>query len=225
MIRFGTSLIAIGLALVANQAAHAQVSSLFQRDLPAQGARPLTLADGSWYYRPPPPPKEVKLRDLVTILVTETAQSKSSGEVQRRKNGLYDAVLKDWLMLDGLSAIKPDLQADGDQRIQAQLNQLYRAEAEIETKELLRFNIAAEVVDIRPNGNLVLEARRHIRLNNENWEYALTGVCRSADIKPDNTVQSEDIAELSIYKREQGHVRDGYRRGWFTRWFDQLQPF
>ena len=52
-----------------------------------------------------------------------------------------------------------------------------------------------------------------------------SGEIRPGDVLPTNTVLSENVAELSIHKREAGHVRDGYRRGWFTRWLDMLQPF
>ena len=130
-----------------------------------------------------------------------------------------------WIHLEGLKAVKPDQQNDGDQRVQGKLNQLYRSEAELETRESLKFEIAASVADIRPNGNLVLEAHRVIRVNDETWEYSLSGICRKEDVGPGLVVFSRDIAELSVQKRERGHVRDGYRRGWFTRWFDTLQPF
>lgn len=214
------------LVIVApSAAALAQNSSLFNRDLPAKDGRTTTLSDSSWTYRQLPPPQELKIHDIITIRVDEKAQAMSEGEVERRKNALYDAVLSDWVHLESLQALKPDAQSDGDQRIQGKLNQLYRAEAELETTEALKFEIAAEIVDIRPNGNLVLEAHRTIRLNDETWEYSLSGICRKEDIAPGMVVFSRDVAELNIHKRERGHVRDGYRRGWFTRWFDLLQPF
>ena len=81
------------------------------------------------------------------------------------------------------------------------------------------------MVDIRPNGNLVIEGRRTIRNNNEVWEQALTGVIRAGDVMPNNTVLSENIAEMRVYKREAGNVRDGYRRGWLMKWLDAYQPF
>ena len=69
------------------------------------------------------------------------------------------------------------------------------------------------MVDIRPNGNLILEGHRSIKNNEEVWDYSLTGEIRSDDVKPNNTVLSENVAALCINKREQGgHVRDSYRR-------------
>ena len=101
----------------------------------------------------------------------------------------------------------------------------FEAPENLAATESLKFDIAAKVVDIRPNGNLVIEAHRQIVNNDEVWEQSLTGICRAADVNPGNVVLSKDIADLRIEKRERGHVRDGYRRGWFLRWFDLIHPF
>lgn len=185
----------------------------------------LRLSDASMIYHQLPPPRQIVKHDLVTVRVDKKAVMTSEGEVQRRKTGLYDAVLADWVALKGLLELKAAPQADGDPRVQGQLNQLYRAEGELETREALAFDITAEVVDIRPNGLLVMEAHDSFRVNNEVWEYSLSGVCRPEDIDPGNVILSKHIAHLQVWKRERGHVRDSYRRGWFARWFDTFNPF
>ncbi len=81
------------------------------------------------------------------------------------------------------------------------------------------------MIDIRPNGNLVIEARREIQINEEMWIQSLTGVVRRQSIGPDRTVRSDEIAELRIEKREKGFVRESYQRGWFTKWYDTWKPF
>ncbi len=91
--------------------------------------------------------------------------------------------------------------------------------------ESVTFVITATVAEIRPNGLLVLEAHKVIQNNEEQWECRLSGICRREDISPDNMVMSENIAELRIEKRESGAIRDAYKRGWFTRWFDEFNPF
>ena len=96
---------------------------------------------------------------------------------------------------------------------------------ELQTKATLSFTIAATVVDIRPNGNLVLEAHKHVQDNEDIWDQSLSGLIRPQDVLPNNTVLSENIAELMIDKREVGHVRDGYRRGWLTRLYDRFSIF
>lgn len=179
----------------------------------------------SWYEVPLPPAKEVKVHDIVTIRVDLGAQVISESEMQRRKNATYDALLNNWVILNGLKSVKPAPQTEGDQRVQGNLNQLYRATGELETVESLKFEIAAKVAAVLPNGNLVLEAHRQVINNDEVWMHSLSGVCRREDIGPGNVILSEDIADLEISKREHGHVRDSYKRGWFTLWLDRLNPF
>jgi flagellar L-ring protein precursor FlgH len=223
-----TSLIValLGLSLSA-VAAHAQSSSLYKEDLPTDSkVGPLRLQQGSWTYAPPPPVLEVRLNDLVYVRVNIGSEVLSEGDSQVRKNGLYEAVLKDWVRLDGLRWIKPSPQSDGDPAVEGELTQRRRAQSFVETRDSLEFDIQARVVDIRPNGNLVLEARKSIGNNEEKWEFSLTGECRSQDIGAGNTILSRNIADLKIDKRERGQVRDGYKRGWFAKWFDQvIDPF
>ncbi|MEZ6091264.1 MAG: flagellar basal body L-ring protein FlgH [Pirellulaceae bacterium] len=185
---------------------------------------PLGLQQASWTYIPPPPVRTLKLQDIVTIRVDELARLQAEGSASSRKNSLYNALLRDWIKLrDG--KLQPDLQQRGDPRAQGSMNSLYRADSEIESRESLSFNIAARIVDIRPNGNLVLEAHKTIFKNENVWETYLSGICRSEDVGPDNVVMSRDMLDLQIRKNDRGRMRDGYKRGWFTRWFDTLQPF
>lgn len=196
-----------------------QIASLSQRQ--AVGPAPAS----SWYETPLPPPKEVMKGDLIKIRVDLGSRMTSDGEIQRRKNTQWDALLNDWVILNGLRNVKPDPQADGDQRIRGTHNQLYRATGELETSESVKFNITATVADILPNGNVVLEAHWKIANNNEQWIRSLSGIVSRENIGPGNLVLGEDIADLHIGKREDGHVRDSYRRGWVTRLLDTFSPF
>jgi flagellar L-ring protein precursor FlgH len=109
--------------------------------------------------------------------------------------------------------------------VAAESNNNYRAESTIESRESMTFNIAATIVDIRPNGMLVLEARKAIRVNDNLWETSLSGVCRAQDIGPDNVVLSKDVIDLEIRKEDRGHLRDGYSRGWLQRFLDRYGLF
>ena len=184
----------------------------------------LNLAGASWIYDPPPPIRVYKKNDIVTIRVDEISRVQAEGNSESRRNTLYDALLKDWLKFDGV-AVKPAEQNDGDPRVQGSVNQLYRADASLETRESITFNIASRIVDIRPNGDLVLEASKTIVVNENVFETSLSGICRPIDIAADNVVLSRDLLDLQIQKQERGRLRDGYKRGWVTRWFETLLPF
>ena len=184
--------------------------------------QPLTLAEYSWTY--PKELDEIRLNDLVTVIVDEKSAVISEGEMDRKKKAYGDLILKDWILLKGLAAI-PDPQTLGDPHIRGEVENKLRSEAGLQTRDSMKFRISCRVVDIRPNGNLVIEGRRTVRNNSEVWEQSLTGEVRPKDVLPNNSVLSENVAELRIDKREAGHVRDGYRRGWLLKWLDKWQPF
>ncbi|MDX1948833.1 MAG: flagellar basal body L-ring protein FlgH [Pirellulaceae bacterium] len=188
-------------------------------------AQPSASPATSWYETPLPPPKEARVNDIITIRVDLGTRMSADAQWQRRRNGRYDAILNDWVILNGLRSVKPAPQSDGDQRIQGNLNLLDRAQGDLETSESLKFEIAATVAAVLPNGNLVLEAHRTIRNNHDYWLHSLTGTCRREDIGPGNIILSKDIANLQIEKKELGQVRDSYKRGWLTRLWDEFTPF
>ena len=204
--------------------AEGPTSSLFHQDAPAgDDKNALTLNNASFYYQPVKPKKELKLYDLVMIDVDEKSQVSSKGDIEAKKTSTFDAKLKAWIKLNG-SDILP-VNPSTPPEVNSDLESDFKANSQLNTKDGMSFKIAATVVDIRPNQTLVLEAHRTVRNNEEVWEQSLTGIVRREDISPQNSVRSERIAELSIYKRELGHIHDAYRRGWLTRAWDSVSPW
>lgn len=176
----------------------------------------------SWTYVPPPPPREIKLNDLVQVRVEVKSRASADGQLQRRKTAVYDAVLKDWIRLSGFG-VKPA--SDDEPRIQGNLNDNTRALADLDTTELLQFDITATVVDVKPNGNIVLEASSDVQVDEEIWNYTLTGTVSPIHIGNTNIIESKHIANLRIERSTRGMIRDGYRRGWLTKIYNTFAPF
>jgi flagellar L-ring protein precursor FlgH len=210
---------AVGLALSAGLA-WGQSSSLYG---PPEMRAPLTVATNSWVYLAQPPVHEIQLNDLLTVVVTENSQVLTDGNVSRREQTNIDANLQNWIKLRnfGLTAAP---ETGGDPRIRGTLNSQRRITGQMLTDDSVKFRIAARVVDIRPNGTLVIEAHKRVKQNDEVWERALSGIVRREDIKPDNTVMSEDIYELMIDMRDEGQIRDGYKQGWLLKMLDRMKP-
>ena len=185
---------------------------------------PLNLEQNSWFYVPVQAPQEIAVHSIITVVVDDKSQVISEGDVEMRKQGLINAVLQEFPVLKG-GNLKPSPQSDGDPQVSGNFQKQYRAESDLETREGLKFRIACEVVDIRPNGNFVLEGHFQVQNNDEVWERSLSGIVRPADVLPNNTVLSENVAELRVAKRERGYVRNGYRRGWFLTIMDKLYAF
>ena len=218
-------LVLAGVVLMSGQA-YAQDSSLLTAQVPPQQGQ-LTLENSSFIYRKLPPEaeqRELQMYDIITVLVDYRASMLSESDANSKRTASLNAVLADWLKFDGKDLF-PAAQSQGDPRINGSMSSQFKAQSDMELKENLTFKIAAYVVDILPNGNLVIEARREFRINEEVWQQSLTGVVRRQSIGPDRTVRSDEVAELRVDKREMGFVKDGYSRGWFSRWYDKWKPF
>lgn len=187
----------------------------------------LTLENSSFMFQPIPPEvelRELRINDIITVLVDYRSTMVSVGDAENRKQSNYNAVLAEWLRFDGKD-IFPQAFNRGDPAIVGSLNSQYRVESDLELSDALTFRIAATVVDIHPNGNLVIEAHRTITINEEVWQQSLTGIVRRSSIGPDRTVRSDEVAELRIDKREMGFIRDSYSRGWLMQWYGKWKPF
>jgi flagellar L-ring protein FlgH len=212
--------LAVVVLMVAAGQAAAQSSSLFG----SPGGRPALDIFHNWVAEKPLEPQPIELHDIISVTINESSVVISEGQMDRKKTAYGDLILKNWILLKGLSA-KPDPQTAGSPHIRGELDNKMQSHADLETRDSMKFHIACSVVDIRPNGNLVVEGRREIHNNNELWEYSLSGEVRTKDIMPNNTINSENVAEMKLFKKETVHVRDGYRRGWMLKWLDYVQPF
>jgi flagellar L-ring protein precursor FlgH len=73
-------------------------------------------------------------------------------------------------------------------------------------------NLSGQVVAVLASGNLVVEARRNINMNNEKQTIVLRGVVRRGDIGPNNTVASDSIGDLELEIKGKGVISDSVRR-------------
>ena len=141
--------------------------------------RPLSLSNVSWTYQTPEPKREIHINDLITVNVNEMATVISGGSINQRLQGERNWDLKSWIIptTSGLG-VKADPQTGGAPNIDFLVNNSYQANADLQSKESVKCKLACHVVDIRPNGTLVLEGRRTIAVNEMNWEVSLVGSIR-----------------------------------------------
>lgn len=186
-----------------------------------------TLANSSFIYQTLPPEamtRPLEKESIITILVDYRSVMLSEGSGESRRTGNYNAILTNFLKFDGKNISRAE-QNGGDPQVSGALNSQMRAESEVEQRESLIFPIAARIVDIQPNGNLVVEGRSEIHVNEEVWMTYISGVVPREMIGPDRTVRDSAIADKRIKKYEKGLVRDGYSRGWLSQWYGKYKPW
>jgi len=88
----------------------------------------------------------------------------------------------------------------------------------------LTASIAARVIEVMPNGNLLVEGRKEVTVEREKRLIILSGIVRPADVEFDNTVSSDKVADARIEYVGRGVISDKQGPGIFHRFFDWIYP-
>ena len=86
-------------------------------------------------------------------------------------------------------------------------------------------SISVVVIDILPNGNLVVIGTRDRNIAGDIQSIEVSGIVRPSDIAYDNTVKSEQVANFRIVTQNGGVSAPYTRPGWLGRIFDTLWPW
>lgn len=90
----------------------------------------------------------------------------------------------------------------------------------------LQGSVTVTVMQRLPNGNLVVQGQKNLRLNQGDELVQIQGIVRAADISPDNTIPSSKVADARIAYGGRGPVAQSNAIGWLGRFFNSaLTPF
>jgi flagellar L-ring protein FlgH len=161
--------------------------------------------------------------DLLTIVVQENNTASKNNSTQTAKDSSIDASIATFLYSPGASTL---LTRGGSMpALKTSAKQAFDGGGKISNEEKITARIGVRVVDVLPNGNLVIEGRRTTSFSGESQEAVLRGVVRAEDITANNTVFSYNIADATIKYLTSGTLTDNQRKGWFTRIWEKLTPF
>lgn len=172
----------------------------------------------------PPKPKNIQVHDLITIVIREDKTSVSDARLKSEKTWEMEARLREWFRITN-SKLATQTFPDGQPGIDFSFDNSYEGKGRNNRNDSLTTRITAEVIDIKPNGVLTLQARKMIELDEDVQIITLTGICRTVDVNAQNTVLSTQLADANISVHHTGPARDAARRGWLMRAFDVLRPF
>jgi flagellar L-ring protein precursor FlgH len=166
-----------------------------------------------------------QIGDLVTINIVETSKaSKSAGTKTSRESGIHAGI-------DNLLGYENQMKKlfpqdfDNQNMFNASLVNSFDGSGTTDRVETMTAFMTARVMNVTTNGNLYIEGRRQIRVNNETQFIILSGLIRPTDISPNNTVLSSYIADAKIEYLGSGSVSDKQRPGWLGRIVDVVWPF
>lgn len=85
--------------------------------------------------------------------------------------------------------------------------------------------ITVTVIEVLPNGNLMVSGEKQIGINEGSEFIRFSGVVNPATITNGNTVSSTQVADARIEYRASGQIQSAQVMGWLARFFLSFLPF
>lgn len=162
--------------------------------------------------------KAHNIDDVVTILVLESTQALASADASNSRSTSASAGFDNLFGLEGRISELPTM-------VSGESGSSFEGQGSTSRQTTLSTNLTARVVDVLPNGYLVVEGMREVHVNDENQNVYLTGVIRPEDISPNNIVPSSAVAQMSVRLEGRGVVSQPIKPGWLYKILNGILPF
>ena len=205
------------------QAEAGQVHKVAPREAP-RIERNVVYERYSWTTVKRVPPKTFKVDDLITIIVRERRKFEADADLETKKQFDAKSELEAFFKLTNGGLGSTTFQR-GKPNIDFKYDTELKSEGDTTRQDNLTMRLMGKIVDVKPNGLLVLEARARIQHDDEISELTFTGTCRKEDVTADNTVLSTQIADKNVVVKNRGALRAASTRGWIPKLIDLIKPF
>jgi flagellar L-ring protein FlgH len=194
----------------------------------AAGKPASALRSVSLFAIAPMEPRTYREHDLVQIIVRETSQAKSSQDLNAKKDAKLTAKVPKWPAIQLEDILNLQMYGGRNTNMpeaEVAATKDFKSSGDYTRKDDLSARVTAEVIEVLPNGNLVLEARTCIKMDEEEKSMRVTGICRPEDITPANTVLSNQIHDLNIHEEHEGELPRNASKGIIAKVLDMIFAF
>ncbi|MFG0328740.1 MAG: flagellar basal body L-ring protein FlgH [Phycisphaerales bacterium] len=176
----------------------------------------------------PPKPRTYQVHDLVDIIIRESSSVRSKQSLETEKSLEIDAEIRDFPqftlndILDGVlkaseNANPPAADIDGEKS--------FEGDGQIQRNDDFSARVKAQVIEVLPNGNLVVEARTRLIVDSEESTILLSGVCDPKDITPAGSLLSSQLFDLQVIKLHEGELKKATQKGVVSRVLEGIFAF
>lgn len=171
--------------------------------------------------------KARKVGDIVVVRIVEDPEASLNATTTTSKSSGINAKLKLLGYMDALAAKNPRLAQNpgSDDLLNATLASDFEGSGTSGRDGHIKAYVSAMVVQVLPNGNLYINGKREVKVNNEAQYIVLSGVVRPEDISTTNEIASTYVANAQIYYSGVGAVADKQKPGWLGKVVDNVWPF
>ncbi|MHB1371553.1 MAG: flagellar basal body L-ring protein FlgH, partial [Pseudomonadaceae bacterium] len=155
--------------------------------------------------------------DTITINLVERNTAQKSANANATRTGSMTAGIGpiNRLPLSGLNGLELEADAESD----------FAGKGAAAANNAFNGTITVTVIDVYPNGNLLVSGEKMVAINQGNEFIRFSGVINPNNVTAANTVQSTQVADARIEYRGSGFIDESNTMGWLQRFFVAIMPF
>jgi flagellar L-ring protein precursor FlgH len=154
--------------------------------------------------------------DILTVVIREATKIKNEDDTERKTSTSLAASLESYTLSDRT------FESDALPEIDIRSKREFKGESKQERDDKVEARVAVIVIDVLPNGNLVVAGSRVVRVDDEDKTLRISGIVRNFDVTKDNTVQSSQVADARVAITGEGGNTRAITRGPVGAFFDTL---
>jgi flagellar L-ring protein precursor FlgH len=156
--------------------------------------------------------------DILAVVISENTDVANSDSRGLNKSSAAEAS-------GGFSWSGNSSSGSGDANVESASRRAFDGETNFSSDRQFLDHFSVTVIDVLPNGNLVVSGCREILVEGDTRKLELSGIVRESDIRPDNSVLSRNVAQLKILYTGDGVESAFVNQGFLGRFFNKVWPF
>ncbi|MDR1350697.1 MAG: flagellar basal body L-ring protein FlgH [Zoogloeaceae bacterium] len=162
--------------------------------------------------------------DILTVTITENNTASAESASNAKRSGAVNAGIGA-LNVYPLSNIK-QFNKLADMKIDANSSNTFGGSGDVENTNAFKGTITVTVIEVYPNGNLLVSGEKQVAIGHQQEFIRLSGVINPRDVKSEtNSVESSRVADARIEYKASGYVSEAQVMGWLARFFLSALPF
>lgn len=155
--------------------------------------------------------------DTITIKISESTTASAANANKLDKSNSQKASVSSLSGLPGKGLLGIDLGATS--------STAFSGKGSAANNNVFSGNITVTVIDVMPNGNLLVSGEKQLAIGEEQEFVRVSGVVNPSFVDFSNTIESSKVADARIEYKSAGQISDGQIMGWMARFFLNVLPF
>ncbi|WP_051453385.1 flagellar basal body L-ring protein FlgH [Hydrogenovibrio kuenenii] len=171
-----------------------------------------------------------KVGDIITIQLDEKFDAKKKDEAKYNKTNKQNfglngsATAGSSATIFGSKVSPPGLGGGSGVGIGYGSDGSFNGKSDVKQNSSLTGAIAVTVVEVIPNGNLVIRGEKWLTIHDGEEVIRFAGIIRPQDIRPDNTIDSTKVADVRLIYKDTGIAGDMTKPSAVTQWLHKYWP-